>query len=81
MPHWRAKSNVTDVQLEVIFNHTMHSIFNLLRLWQSGQVNMEEKEFRELYGNIIIRGIYTYVYNELPVNDSPHETHNNTIGE
>ena len=45
------------------------------------EVNREEKEFRELDGNIIIRGIYTYVYNELPVNDSPHETHNNTIGE
>lgn len=62
MPHWRAKSHATDNQLEVIFNHTMNSIFNLLRLWQSGAVNMREEDFRELYGNIIVNGIYTYVY-------------------
>lgn len=62
MPHWRAKSHVTDEQLEVIFNHTMHSIFNLLRLWQNGQVDMEEAEFRALYGNIVLNGIYSYIY-------------------
>ena len=62
MPHWKTKSHVTDEQLEVIFNHTMNSIFNLLRLWLSGKVSMEETEFRELYGNIILNGIYTYVY-------------------
>ena len=62
MPHWKAKSHVSDEQLEVIFNHTMHSIFNLLRLWSSGEINMREAEFKELYSNIIINGIYTYIY-------------------
>ena len=62
MPHWKAKSHVSDEQLEVIFNHTMHSIFNLLRLWSSGEINMRESEFKELYSNIIINGIYTYIY-------------------
>ena len=62
MPHWKAKSHATDDQLEVIFNHTMNSIFNLLKLWQSGNVNMKEEDFRDLYGNIIVNGIYTYVY-------------------
>lgn len=62
MPQWKAKSHLTDAQLEVIFNHTMNSIFNLLRLWLSGSVNMEETQFKELYGNIILNGIYTYIY-------------------
>lgn len=62
LPQWKKKSHVPDEQLEIIYNHTMHSIFNLLRLWQSGSVNMSEEEFRVLYGNIIVNGIYTYVY-------------------
>lgn len=61
-PHWREKSDITEEQLDVIFNHTMHSIFNLLKLWESGKINMEEKEFQELYNNIIIYGIYSYIY-------------------
>lgn len=62
LPQWKAKSHVTEEQAEVIFNHTMHSIFNLLRLWESGEVHMVEKEFRELYNNIITYGIYSYIY-------------------
>lgn len=61
-PQWKAKSNATEEQLEVIFNHTMHSIFNLLKLWESGNINMSEKDFRELYNNIIVHGIYSYIY-------------------
>nr|WP_302135796.1 TetR/AcrR family transcriptional regulator [uncultured Schaedlerella sp.] len=62
LPQWKAKSHVTEEQSEIIFNHTMHSIFNLLRLWESGEVHMCEKEFRKLYNNIITYGIYSYIY-------------------
>lgn len=62
LPQWMAKSHVTEEQSEIIFNHTMHSIFHLLILWESGEVHMPEKDFRELYNNIILYGIYSYIY-------------------
>lgn len=62
LPHWRAKSNITEEQLDIIFNHTMYSIFHLLKLWESKTIRMEEKDFRDLYNNIITHGIYSYIY-------------------
>ena len=62
-PQWSTKSNATKEQLEVIFNHTMYSIFNLLKLWETGKVNMNEKDFQELYNNLVVHGIYSYIYN------------------
>lgn len=62
LPQWKTKSHVNDEQLEIIFSHTVHSIFHLLKLWQNENFKMSEDEFKELYNNVIVKGIYTYIY-------------------
>lgn len=64
LPEWLKKSNISNEQGEIIFYHTIYSIFNLLRLWYNGNVKMCEDDFKELYHDLINYGVYYYIYSK-----------------
>ena len=62
LPEWIRKSYISGEQAEIIFYHTIHSMFNLLILWNSGKVTMEEAEFKKLFSSLIRHGTYHLIY-------------------
>lgn len=65
LPEWTKKSNISEVEAEVVFYHTVQSMLNLLKLWYTGGALMQEAEFKMLYSKLIRNGTHSVVYTKV----------------
>lgn len=61
-PRWEKESNISKEKLEIIYTYMMNGSLSILALWYNKKNEIDEREFKELYVNVIKYGVYNYIY-------------------
>ena len=62
IPLWKKESNISETELEIIYDYMMSGSLTLLSKWYHHEIALDEDSFKKLYSEVIKYGVYNFVY-------------------